>query len=120
MEYFSPDLQTGWIVAAHRVLTQTITVSYDFSTPALFFFRRLQQQQHQELDECRFNFTSPQWTFSFNSRQCIIQCSAAVPATVLFNEMVNLILSLFLLLLFLLLLDKRNEARHLICVPGAR
>lgn len=33
VEYFSPDLQTGWTVAAHRVLTQTITVSYDFLPP---------------------------------------------------------------------------------------
>lgn len=27
VEYFSADLQTGWVVAVHRVLTQTITVS---------------------------------------------------------------------------------------------
>lgn len=27
IEYFSSDLQTGWVVAAHRVPAQTITVS---------------------------------------------------------------------------------------------
>lgn len=28
LEYFSSDLQTGWVVAAHRVTTETITVSF--------------------------------------------------------------------------------------------
>jgi len=27
VEYFSPDLQTGWIVAAHRVIDTQVTVS---------------------------------------------------------------------------------------------
>lgn len=27
MEYFSPDLQTGWIVAAHRIADTQVTVS---------------------------------------------------------------------------------------------
>lgn len=26
LEYFSPDLQTGWVVAAHRVISHTYTV----------------------------------------------------------------------------------------------
>lgn len=30
VEYFSSDLQTGWVVAAHRVPAQTITVSISF------------------------------------------------------------------------------------------
>lgn len=28
VEYFSPDLQTGWIVAAHRIPQQIITVKF--------------------------------------------------------------------------------------------
>lgn len=27
VEYFSSDLQTGWVVAAHRITTTSITVS---------------------------------------------------------------------------------------------